>query len=100
MKIITLCGSTKFKKEFELVNRDLTLQGNIILSVGVFEHADIEPITPDQKLKLDELHKRKIDLSDEVFVINVGSYIGESTASEIEYAKKKNKSIHYLENVK
>ncbi|WP_324729451.1 hypothetical protein VO178_02445 [Lysinibacillus fusiformis] len=96
MKIITLCGSTKFKEDFELINRNLTLEGNIVLSVGVFEHSNKESITTEQKAKLDDLHKKKIDLSDEIYVINVGGYIGESTASEIEYAKKMKKGIKYL----
>ena len=97
-KIITLCGSTKFKKEFIEVNEKETLAGNIVLSVGIFGHSDKYQLTNDQKEKLDNLHKKKIDLSDEIFVINKNGYIGDSTKSEIEYAKNKNIKIRYLED--
>jgi len=96
-KVICLCGSTRFKKEFERVNYDETLKGNIILTVGCFGHADGVEFTEDQKTALDELHKRKIDIADEILVINVDGYIGSSTKSEIEYAKKENKGIRYYE---
>jgi len=96
MKIITLCGSTKFKKEFEEVNEALTLLGHVILSVGVFVHSKELEIKPSQKVLLDEIHKKKIDLSDEIFVIDVNGYIGSSTRSEIEYAKLKDKKINYF----
>lgn len=98
-KVITLCGSTKFKDEFLNVQKDLTLKGNIVISVGLFSHSgDNEVWNEGTKEMLDDMHKRKIDMSDEIFVINVGGYIGESTKSEIEYAKKKNKKINYLVN--
>ncbi len=98
-KIVCLCGSTKFRKAFEQVNLIETLAGNIVLSVGCFMHADNTPITEKQKSLLDELHLRKIDLADEVLVLNVGDYIGESTRNEIEYAKTQNKPIRYLEAI-
>ena len=69
--------------------------GHIVLSVGAFMHADSEPISEEQKAALDELHKRKIDLADEVLVLNVGGYIGSSTRSEIEYAVAHHKPIRY-----
>ncbi len=97
-KVITLCGSTKFKDEFMRIQKILTLQGNIVISVGLFGHSgDDEVWTEGTKKMLDDMHKRKIDMADEIFVINVGGYIGESTKSEIEYAKRKNKEIGYLE---
>ena len=98
MKIITLCGSTKYKDMFLKINEQLTLDGNIILMPGVFAHVDNIKITNEQKGNLDKLHKKKIDMSDEIFVINKDGYIGDSTKSEIEYAKKLGKSIKYLEN--
>lgn len=79
------------------------MAGKIVLSVGFFMHAtgnkhgESVGATPEQKIALDELHKRKIDLADEVFVLNVGGYIGESTRSEIEYAKSLAMPIRYLE---
>jgi len=96
-KIICLCGSTRFKYTFEQVALQETLKGNIILSVGCFMHHDSIPITVEQKELLDELHLRKIDLADEVLILNFNGYIGESTRNEIEYATKKNKHIKYLE---
>lgn len=99
MKVITLCGSTKFKKHFEYVNAILTLQGHIVLSVGVFVHSDNLKISDDQKTGLDELHKRKIDLSDEVFVLDVDGYVGNSTQGEIEYARRRGKPVRFLSEI-
>ena len=99
--VITLCGSTKFKEEFLQVQKELTLAGNIVISVGLFGHSgDNEVWNEGTKEMLDDMHKRKIDMADEIFVINVNGYIGESTQSEIEYAKKKHKIINYLEKEK
>jgi hypothetical protein len=97
MKVITLCGSTKFKDEFLKIQKELTLQGHIVISVGLFGHADGINLTDTTKAMLDNLHKRKIDMSDEIFVINVGGYIGSSTRSEIMYALEHNKLVSYLE---
>jgi DNA-binding transcriptional regulator/RsmH inhibitor MraZ len=95
MKIITLCGSTKFKNEFELVNEKLTLLGHIVLSVGVFVHSKQIKIDSKQKVMLDQLHKKKIDLSDEIFVIDVNNYIGSSTKNEINYAIANKKKVNF-----
>ena len=95
-KIITLCGSTKFKKEFEEVQKQLTLRGNIVISVGCFGHSgDDEVFNNKTKEMLDDMHKRKIDLADAIMVINKNNYIGESTKSEIEYAKATGKNVYY-----
>ena len=99
-KVITLCGSTRFKDEFLQLQKQLTLEGNIVISVGFFEHADSEfenIITPEIKIMFDDMHKRKIDMSDEIYVINKNGYIGESTKSEIGYAIKTGKRVNYLE---
>ena len=96
-KIITLCGSTKFKDEFIAEQKKLTLEGNIVISVGLFGHSgDSEVWSEATKEMLDDMHKRKIDLADEIFVINPDGYIGASTRSEIEYAIKTNKPVRYL----
>lgn len=95
-KVITLCGSTRFKEDFERVNRELTLQGNIVISVGCFCHSG-DKFTEDQKVMLDDIHKKKIDMADEIFVINKDKYIGESTRSEIEYAILHDKPVRYME---
>ncbi len=97
-KVITLCGSTRFKEAFLEAQKRLTLEGNIVISVGLFGHSGDEEVwAPGTKEMLDDMHKRKIDMADEIFVINVGGYIGESTRSEIEYAQKTGKAVHYLE---
>lgn len=95
--IVTLCGSTKFKKEFEEAYYRETMLGRIVLSVGCFTHADNLDTTEEQKRMLDELHYKKIDISSEIFVVNVGGYIGESTRKKIDYSYLKGKSIRYLE---
>lgn len=97
MKVITLCGSTKFKKEFEEINKKLTLEGNIVLSLGVFSHTDGEQLSDEQIKMLKDIHKQKIAMSDEIFIINKNSYIGNGLKEEIEYAKQLNKGISYLE---
>lgn len=97
-KIITLCGSTKFKDQFLEHQKRLTLEGNIVISVGMFGHADNEPLSEQIKSMLDDMHFSKIDLADEIFVINVGKYIGFSTGREIEYAKSTGKKVNYLED--
>lgn len=96
-KVITLCGSTRFKEDFERVNRNLTLLGNIVISVGAFGHAG-DTFTEEQKLMLDDIHKRKIDMADAIYVINKDGYIGSSTKSEIEYAIKTGKQIIFMED--
>ncbi|KKL39758.1 hypothetical protein LCGC14_2368010 [marine sediment metagenome] len=95
-KRIVLCGSTKFKQAFEEWNARLTLEGHIVYSVGLFAHADNLPITDEQKSILDHIHRVKISASGEIFVLDVGGYIGESTAAEIEFAEKQGKMVRYL----
>lgn len=97
--VITLCGSTRFKEQFLEAQKRLTLEGNIVISVGLFGHSGDEEVwTPGTKEMLDNMHKRKIDMADAIYVINPGGYIGESTRSEIEYAKTNGKKVLYLEN--
>ena len=106
-KVITLCGSTRFKDEFMETQKRLTLEENIVISVGLFGHSGDDEVWENMdegtltktKEMLDDMHKRKIDMADEIFVINVGGYIGSSTRSEIEYAKAAGKSVRYLEPV-
>ena len=99
-KVVTLCGSTRFKDAFVQTQKRLTLAGNIVISVGLFGHAGDDDVWAEGvKEMLDDMHKRKIDMADEIFVINVGGYIGESTRSEIDYAQAQNKPIRYLEPV-
>ena len=105
--VITLCGSTRFKDEFMETQKRLTLEGNIVISVGLFGHSGDSEVWENMdegtltatKEMLDDMHKRKIDMADEIFVINVGGYIGSSTRSEIEYAIVTGKAVNYLESV-
>lgn len=99
-KVITLCGSTKFKDDFMREQKRLTLEGNIVISVGMFGHSGDDEVWQDNvKEMLDDMHKRKIDMADEIFVINKGGYIGTSTKSEIEYAISTNKKVNYMESI-
>lgn len=99
-KVITLCGSTQFKDEYIETQKRLTLEGNIVISVGLFGHSgDQEVWTDGTKEMLDEMHLCKIDMADEVFVINVGGYVGSSTTAEIQYAEATGKPVRYLEEV-
>jgi hypothetical protein len=96
-KVITLCGSTKFKDEFIEAQKRLTLEGNIVISVGLFGHSgDNEVFAEGVKEMLDDMHFRKIDMADEIFVVNVDGYIGSSTKREIDYAAANKKIIRYL----
>ena len=105
--VITLCGSTRFKDEFMNAQKRLTLEGNIVISVGLFGHSGDQEVWENMdegtltktKEMLVDMHKRKIDMADSIYVINVGGYIGDSTRSEIEYAKKHGKEVQYLESV-
>lgn len=108
-RIVTLCGSTRFYEAFQQANYQETMAGRIVLSVGFYphsagEHEQSVGCTPKQKVALDELHKRKIDLSDEILVLDcdledgclyIENYIGVSTRSEIKYAQETGKRIRY-----
>ena len=105
-KVVTLCGSTRFKDQFMEAQKRLTLEGNIVISVGLFGHSGDSEVWENMdegtltrtKEMLDDMHKRKIDMADEIYVINVGGYIGDSTRSEIDYALKQGKAVRYLED--
>ena len=105
--VVTLCGSTRFKEQFMEAQKRLTLEGNIVISVGLFGHSGDQEVWENMdegtltktKEMLDDMHKRKIDMADEIFVINVNGYIGDSTCFEIEYAKEHGKKVRYLEKI-
>lgn len=101
--VITLCGSSKFKDEFIKVQKELSLKGYLVLSLGLFGHSGDEEAW-EKKGVLDRVHMQKIDISSSVFVIDVGGYIGESTGREIDYARHYDKKVYYyshndLENI-
>lgn len=93
--IVAICGSTRFRAEMAEANRELTLAGCMVLAPGVFAH-DGDEITEEQKAALDELHLRKIDLADQVLVVDPGGYVGESTRREIAYAEEHGKPVSRL----
>ena len=94
--IVCLCGSTKFKDEWEKAIMRETLAGKIVLSVAFYTHADGYSLAPRVKRFLDNLYLKKIDLADEVLVLNMGGYIGPSTGREVVYAKLHRKKVRYL----
>lgn len=100
--VVCLCGSTRFAKEYREANLRETLRGKIVLTVGSMSHSDEQlgltylPEWPEIKERLDELHKRKIDLADEVLILDVHDYIGESTHSELDYAREHGKKIRFF----
>lgn len=103
--VVCLCGSTRFSKAFQDANLSETLGGNIVLTVGCETQSDgdlFADMPPGElealKEHFDILHYRKIDLADEVLILNVGGYIGESTARELEYARNLGKRIRFLED--
>jgi hypothetical protein len=103
--IVCLCGSTKFKDAFTEAQLSETMAGRIVLTIGCNMKSDQEifgHLEPKElrliKARLDVLHFAKIDISDEILILNVGGYVGESTEREIEYAKMRGKHIRYLEN--
>lgn len=102
-RIVCLCGSTRFWEAFRDHGLRLTLEGKIVLSIGIaasdsmtFAHASDED-GKAIKERLDWLHRRKIDLADEILVLNVGGYVGDSTKNEIAYAILRHKGISWLE---
>lgn len=107
--VVCLCGSTRFPEAFELANAHESMLGHLVISVGLFGHGDKPTgamfLTSDgneatkEKKMLDQLHFRKIDLSDEILVINVGGYVGSSTKREIEYAEASDKRVRYAYDV-
>lgn len=103
-RIVCLCGSTRFSEAYQKANLEETLAGRIVLTIGCDMKSDNEIFadkSPEEleevKSKLDWLHLRKIDLADEILVLNVGGYAGDSTRREVEYAKAHGKEVRWLE---
>lgn len=98
--VVTLCGSTRFRPDFDRVMSQLTMAGHIVIGPGVWWAEESSGYTPAMaaavKEALDEIHLRKIDLADVVFVVNRGGYVGESTRREVEYATKTGKQVVYM----
>jgi hypothetical protein len=104
-RVVTLCGSTRFYEAWQEANFRETMAGRIVLTVGFYPHGDVRKtehgenvgITPEEKAALDVLHKRKIDMSDEILVLNVGRYFGASTKGEIVHALRLGLPVRWLE---
>lgn len=96
-KIVCLCGSTKFPDAFRDAMKVETLAGRIVLTVGMFGHQEGIDMDGPVKAMLDQLHFRKIDLADEILVLNVNGYVGHSTGNEIQYAREHGKPVRWLE---
>lgn len=99
--VVTLCGSSRFRDQINEANRRLTLAGYLVLSLGLFGHdgdLDAESVVIGHPVKdlLDELHKRKIDMSNFIYVVDVDGYVGDSTRSEIAYAELNHKPVHLM----
>lgn len=97
MKIITICGSLKFKNEILAISEKLELAGNVVIAPIYPTNEDKDAYTEEEVEILDKMHKEKIKISDAIYVVNVDGYIGSSTKSEIEFAQKLGKEIIYLE---
>jgi hypothetical protein len=100
-KVITLCGSTKFEAEFAEVNQRLTMEGCVVISLGMFSLPDLPDYdwtadSSDLKGRLGGLHLQKIRMADEVYIVDPGGYAGESTRREIAYAEWLGKPVRYL----
>ena len=98
MKIVTLCGSLKFKKEMMTVAEKMALDGYCVLT-PVYPVSEKMDRTKEQLIKLKEAHFKRIELSDAILVVNINNYIGDSTRAEIDYAKKLGKEIIYYTNL-
>ena len=94
-KVVAIIGSSKFKDQQLGVAQRLTLHGNIVLVTGFWHHRDMVPITDEQKERIDRLTLAKIDLAEQVHVVNVNGYVGESTKRQIAYANETLKPVHY-----
>ncbi len=97
MNVVTLCGSTKFKTEFENIAKEFTLKGYVVLTLNVFSHADGLILSNEEIDILHQVHRQKIDMADLVFIINKNGYIGSGLKDEIMYAAENNKKIDFLE---
>lgn len=100
-KIVTLCGSTRFEAEFAEVNQRLTIEGCIVISLGMFRLPELPDYdwaadSADLRGRLGAVHLQKIRMADEVFIVDPGGYVGESTCREIAYAESLGKPVRYL----
>lgn len=98
MRIITICGSLRFQKEMMELSEELELAGNCVLAPIYPVRQGKDAYTESEVSVLNAMHREKIKLSDAVFIVNVDGYMGDSTKSEMEYAKALGKEILYYTN--
>ena len=99
MKVITVCGSFKFRQEMAEVAERLTLEGNCVLTPNELVRPNKDAYTDEEAILIDKMHKEKIKLSDAIMVVNVNNYVGSSTESEVEYARNLGKEILYYTDI-
>ena len=97
MKIVTICGSVRFKEDMMKIRDSLMPDVWVMLPENM--EMDIQKIDMDVKSKMDDLHLKKIELADEVIIINIDGYIGQSTALEMHYAKSLGKPMKFLQGL-
>lgn len=95
LTVITLCGSIRFREELERIETELTLAGHVVLTPVALDPAS--DLTEEQRARLGRVHLQKVSMADEVLVVNVGDYVGESTRREIEHARSRGVAVSYLE---
>ena len=93
--VITLCGSLRFREEFERLDAELSLAGHVVLTPTLL--APSRELSAEERARLGRIHLQRIAMSDEVLVVNVGDHVGESTRREIEYARSRGVAVSYLE---
>ena len=93
--VITLCGSMRFREEFERLDAELTLAGHVVLTPTALDPST--EVNAEERALLGHIHLQKIAMSDEILIVNVGDYVGESTRREIEHARSRGVAVSYLE---
>jgi hypothetical protein len=99
MKIITICSSLRFEEDIKYYAEKLELEGNCVLSI-IYPTKDKSKYSKGEIYSLGIGHLKRIEISNAIFLLNKNGYIGEAVKKEIEYAKKLNKEIIYLEKTK
>ena len=95
LTVITLCGSMRFREELERLEVELTLAGHVVLAPTAL--APSVALDEEERARLGRTHLRKVEMADEVLVVNVGGYVGESTRREIDHARSRGVPVSFLE---
>ena len=95
--IVTICGSMRFEKKMQEIARNLEIKNGYCVLQPIYKVAKAKVETYEELENIYKSHLKKIDMSNAIYVVNVGGYIGESTRQEIEYAQSTGKKIFYHE---